>query len=75
MNNLVKFFLENYKLTLILSLMMVVFGVMGLFKLNAESYPMVNFAMVQIETRYDGATAKDVETKITKPIEDKIREV
>ena len=51
MKNLVKFFLENYKLTLILSLMMVVFGVMGLFKLNAESYPMVNFAMVQIETR------------------------
>lgn len=71
----VQFFLDNYKLTIILSLMMVVFGLMGLFKLNAESYPMVNFAMVQVTTRYDGATAKDVETKITKPIEDKIREV
>lgn len=75
MNNIIKFFLENHKLTLILSLMMIVFGVMGMMKLNAESYPTVNFAMAQIETRYDGATAKDIETKITKPIEDKIREV
>ena len=75
MNNLIKFFLENHKLTIILSFMMLVFGVMGLFKLNAESYPTVNFASATIETRYDGATAEDVEILITKPIEDKIREV
>lgn len=75
MTRLIRFFIENHKLTLILSLMLVVFGLMGFLKINAESYPAVNFAMVQIETRYDGATAKDVETKITKPIEDKIREV
>jgi multidrug efflux pump subunit AcrB len=75
MKTFIKFFLDNHKLTLILSIMMVVFGLMGMFKLNAESYPSVNFAMVTVETRYDGATAKDIETQITKPIEDKIREV
>ncbi len=75
MNNLIKFFLDNYKLTIILSIMLVVFGIMGGLKLNSESYPAVNFAMATIETRYEGATAKDVETLITKPIEDKIREV
>lgn len=75
MNTIIKFFIDNHKLTIILSLMMVVFGVLGFMKLNAESYPTVNFAMAQIVTRYDGATAVDVETKITKPIEDKIREV
>jgi multidrug efflux pump subunit AcrB len=75
MNQIIKFFLENHKLTIILSLMMVIFGVMGFAKLNAESFPTVNFATAQITTRYDGATAKDIETKITKPIEDKIREV
>jgi multidrug efflux pump subunit AcrB len=48
---------------------------MGLKQINAESFPSVNFAMVTIETRYDGASAKDVETKITKPIEDEIRTV
>jgi multidrug efflux pump subunit AcrB len=55
--------------------MMVVFGFMGLQKLNAESYPSVNFALATVETRYEGATAKDIETQITKPLEDKIREV
>ena len=71
----IKFFLDNHKLTLILSFMLVVFGLMGMMKLNSESYPSVNFATATIETRYDGATAKDVETLITKPLEDKIREV
>jgi multidrug efflux pump subunit AcrB len=75
MNNLIKFFLENHKLTIILSFMLVIFGLTGLFKLNSESYPAVNFATAIIETRYQGATAKDVEALITKPIEDKIREV
>lgn len=75
MKPFVKFFLDNHKLTIILSITLVVFGLMGLANLNAESYPSVNFAMATIETRYDGATAKDVETQITKPLEDKIREV
>jgi len=75
MEKLIRFFLDNFKLTIILSLMFVVFGLMGMISLNAESYPSVNFAMAQITTRYDGATASDIETKITKPIEDEIREV
>lgn len=74
-DRLIKFFLDNYKLTIILSFMFVVFGLMGMISLNAESYPSVNFAMAQITTRYDGATASDVETKITKPLEDEIRTV
>ncbi|MDH5414435.1 MAG: efflux RND transporter permease subunit, partial [Flavobacteriaceae bacterium] len=72
---MVKFFLENHKFTFILSIMIVVFGVMGLLKLNAESFPAVNLAVAQVITTYDGATAEDIETKITKPIEDKIRGV
>ncbi len=75
MNRLIRFFLENHKLTIILSMMFIIFGIMGLFTLNAESYPTVNFATATIETRYTGATAEDIRTKITKPIEDKIREV
>lgn len=75
MDKLVKFFLDNYKLTIILSFMFVAFGLMGMLSLNAESYPSVNFAMAEITTRYDGATASDIETKITKPIEDEIRTV
>lgn len=75
MDKLVKFFIENHKLTIILSFITIAFGYLGLTKLNSESYPAVNFATAIIETRYTGATAEDVETKITKKLEDKIREV
>lgn len=73
--NPAKFFLENYKFTMILTLMIVVFGVMGLLKLNSETYPTVDFATATITTRYDGASAEEVETRITKNIEEEIRGV
>ena len=75
MLGLAEFFIKNYKFTVVLSLFVVIFGVMGLLRLNSESYPAVDFAMATISTSYDGASAEDVETKITKPIEDELRTV
>jgi multidrug efflux pump subunit AcrB len=75
METLVKFFIENHKLTIIISIFLIIFGLMGAAKLNSESYPSVNFAMATINTRYEGATASDIELKITKPIEEEIRTV
>lgn len=75
MNQLAKFFIDNAKFTLVLTLGLLVLGLQGLGKMNAESYPTVDFAQAFITTNYDGASAEDIETKITKPIEDKIREV
>lgn len=75
MQNIAKFFIENSKLTVVLTLGMLIYGIMGLKSMNAESYPQVSLATATIVTSYDGATAQDMETKITKLIEDKIREV
>lgn len=75
MKNLAKFFIDNYKLTIVLSVMLSVFGVLGLKQLNSESYPAVDFAMATVETFYKGASAEDIETKITKKLEDEIRTV
>ncbi len=75
MNFLAKFFIKNYKFTLILSGFVVLYGVMGTLSVNSESFPSVNIGAVVITTRYDGATAEDIETKITKPIEDEIQKV
>lgn len=75
MRTLANFFIENSKLTVVLSIGMVVFGLMGLGKMNAESFPSVSLATATVITGYDGATAKDIETKITKPLEDEIRGV
>lgn len=71
----IKFFIENSKLTVVLSVFIFIFGLLGLYRTNAESYPAVDFAMATITTYYSGATADDIETKITRPIEDEIRTV
>ena len=75
MRNLAKFFIENPKLTLVISLFLMLFGWQGLTTMNAESYPSVDFATAVIETEYFGATPEDIEVKITKPIEDELRGV
>jgi multidrug efflux pump subunit AcrB len=75
MKNIARFFIENSKLTVVLSIGLLFFGYEGIRKMNAESYPAVSMATATISTFYDGATASDIETKITKPLEDEIRGV
>lgn len=75
MKQLSKFFIENPKLTVVFIFFLLFYGVMGLKKMNAESWPAVDFATALVETEYYGATPEDIEVKITKPIEDEIRSV
>lgn len=75
MKSLSKFFIENPKLTFVISLFLILFGFQGIKSMNAESYPSVDFAVALIETEYFGATPEDIEVKITKPIEDELRTV
>lgn len=75
MRNISKFFIENYKFSIVLTVFMIIAGVSGLLSINAESFPTVNIGQVIIQTVYPGASADDIETKITKPIEDEIRSI
>ena len=75
MTYLSEFFLNNKRFTIVLMIFVTLFGLGGLWKLNSESYPAVDFAMAQVTTSYDGASAKVVESKITKPLEDEIRAI
>lgn len=75
MNAIARFFVENNKFTLVLSLAALLFGLSGLLTLTSESFPDVNIGTAIISTYYDGATASDIETKITKPLEEEIRRV
>ncbi|MEH0860556.1 efflux RND transporter permease subunit [Halobacteriovorax sp. DPLXC-1] len=70
-----KFFIENHKFTIVVTFFLLIYGLMGLNKMTAESYPTVSFATAVVTTVYDGASANDIEIKITKPIEDEIRTV
>jgi multidrug efflux pump subunit AcrB len=71
----IDFFIRNYKLTIVFTLFLVVLGLQGLRRMNAESWPQVDFAMATIVTQYKGASPEDIEALITKPIEDEIRTV
>lgn len=75
MRKLAHFCITNPKLTFVVTMFLIIFGLLGIKKMNAESYPSVDFATAIIETEYYGATPEDIEVKITKPIEDEIRTV
>jgi len=75
MRALARFFVVNNKFTLVLSLGLIIFGVFGLVRISSEAFPSVDIGTVIVTTPYKGATASDIETKITKPLEDEIRTV
>ena len=59
---------------IVISLMLVVIGLVALGRLwqTVREFPDINPPIVSIDTRYRGAAADIVETKITQPIEDRI---
>ncbi|MEZ5066935.1 MAG: efflux RND transporter permease subunit [bacterium] len=56
----------------VLSLLLVILGLAALSRLPVRQYPDIDPPVVSIETRYRGASADVVETKITQVIEDRI---
>lgn len=75
MTRFAMFFVENRKFTFVLTIAVLLFGASGLLTVKSESFPSVDLGAVVITTFYKGATASDIETKITKPIEEEIRSV
>lgn len=58
-----------------MSMIIMVFVVLGLFtynKMGVELFPAVNMPAVYVVTNYPGAGAEEIETQITKPIEDQM---
>ena len=51
---------------------LVVFGLLSYTKLPLDLLPDVSFPLVAVSTVYPGASADDVETSITKPIEEAV---
>ncbi len=51
---------------------LVVLGLQGLGRMPAELQPRVNFPFVSVFTTYTGAGPQEIETLISKPIEDAV---
>ena len=61
--------------TIVLSLLIVLFGVIGLVQLGVREYPAVDPPTLSITTSYPGAAAEVVQAQITEPLEEAVNSV
>lgn len=59
-------------LAMVIAALIVAFGLLALNRLPLQEYPTVDPPVVSIDTRYPGASASVVETRITQVLEDRI---
>ncbi|HMN46280.1 MAG TPA: efflux RND transporter permease subunit [Povalibacter sp.] len=59
-------------LAIVISLLLIIFGLVSLDRLPVREYPDVDRPVVSITTNYSGASAQVIETKITQVVEDSI---
>lgn len=59
-------------LSIVLSILIVLFGVIGVFFLGVREYPSVDPPVVTVQTNYTGANADVIESQITEPLEESI---
>ncbi len=62
-------------LATVMSLVLVIFGVVGFTFLGVREFPAVDPAIVSVRTSYPGANARVIETQITTPIEEEVNAV
>lgn len=75
MNALLKFFLYRWRVTYLLIIASVIFGLLAMFSLPREAEPEVQVPYASVMVMYPGASPSDMEELITRKIEDKIEAV
>ncbi len=73
MNRLIKFFVDNWRFSFLVSVLILIVGAISLNLLRKESFPPVNFAAVVIVTIYPGASPEEVQDRVTKEIESELK--
>ena len=56
----------------VISMLLIILGLASMLQLPVRQYPDVDAPVISIDTRYRGASAEVVETKVTQVIEDRI---
>jgi len=65
MNAFLLFFVKQKKLALLFTLSVVILGFMTLQKIQRDTYPVIEFDRLSINTSYPSASPRDVEKNIT----------
>ncbi len=74
-NSWIHFFLENYRVTYLLLIAVVIFGVVAIWQMPKESSPEVDIPVVVVNTALPGAGADSVEELVSRPIEDRVNNI
>jgi multidrug efflux pump subunit AcrB len=70
-----RFFIDRHLLVNVLTLAVVVVGLTSASRMNVDGFPDAEMPRFIISAALPGASARDVETKVTIPIEEAIAEV
>ncbi|MEZ4839767.1 efflux RND transporter permease subunit [Flavobacterium sp.] len=62
-------------LTIVMNLMIVLFGIIGFTYLGVREFPSIDPAQVTVQTSYSGANADIIESQITEPLEKAINSI
>ncbi|NBL63593.1 MMPL family transporter [Flavobacterium sp. NST-5] len=62
-------------LTIVLNLMLILFGVIGYTYLGVREFPSIDPAQISVRTTYTGANADIIESQITEPLEKAINSI
>ena len=75
MKSFFRFFAGRQMLASLITLMIIVLGLTTVMSIKRDIYPEVDFGMVQIVTRYPGASPEDVELNVTNKLEEELKSV
>ncbi len=75
MERLIRFFVERHLLVHVLTVTVVMVGLLSATRTRIEAFPSAQLPRFIVNAQLPGASARDVETKVTIPIEDELREV
>jgi multidrug efflux pump subunit AcrB len=75
MERLVRFFVDRHLLVNVITLAVVALGLIAMLRTNIEGFPEVSMPIYVVTASLPGASARDVETKVTIPIEDELRDL
>jgi multidrug efflux pump subunit AcrB len=75
MRSFFRFFAERHILATLITVMTVLLGLNTLLHVKRDSYPDVSYGVMNITTRYPGASPRDVELNVTNKIENELKGV
>src|SRR3989338_10817776 len=69
---LISFFVHRPIATMMILLIFLFFGTLSLFKIPIDLFPNISHPHLSIVTKYENASAEEIEKNITKPLEDEL---